>query len=104
MKNLNENQKIRVYENMGIYELRNYARGIGVKSSTNKAKSELIDLILKIENGEIPPHNNFRGGKGRPPKAIYPVKINLNERQLEEECKKLRGMIKRISNIIKEYE
>lgn len=104
MKNLNEKEKRKTYEILSIFELRNYARNVGVKSATNKKKSELIDLIIKIENGEIEPHNNFCGGKGRPPKNNANISVNLNEKQLEEDYKKLKSILSRINNIIKEYE
>ncbi len=103
MNNLSEIEKRSVYESMSIFEVRNYARSVGVKSATSKRKSELIDLILKIESGELEPYNNFCGGKGRPPKASLNYEVNLTEKQLEIEYKKLKSMFNRICNIIEEY-
>ncbi len=55
--------------NLGIYELRELARQVGVKSPTTKLRSELCDTILKIKSGEIQPNvANLR--KGRPPKSL----------------------------------
>lgn len=55
--------------NLGIYELRELARQVGVKSPTTKLRSELCDTILKIKSGEIQP-NCVNLKKGRPPKSI----------------------------------
>ena len=55
--------------NLGIYELRELARQVGVKSPTTKLRSELCDTILKIKSGEIQP-NVVNLKKGRPPKSI----------------------------------
>ena len=54
-------------QQLSIYELRAIARQVGVKSPTTKKHNELIDSILKIQNGE---EQAFLTNKGRPPKAI----------------------------------
>lgn len=54
------------YENMGIYDLRNYARHIGVKSPTTLKRDELIQKINEIIEGNAPKEALTK--KGRPPK------------------------------------
>lgn len=54
------------FENMGIYDLRNYARNIGVLSPTKLKRDELIEKITAIINGETPEQK--KTNKGRPPK------------------------------------
>lgn len=56
------------FENYTIYELRNYARQIGVKSPTTKKRQDLLCEIEKINNGEIIPFTNNK--KGRPCKNV----------------------------------
>ena len=43
-------------EKLGIFELRNLAREIGVYSPTIYKKQELISKILSIVNGQETPH------------------------------------------------
>ncbi|MGN1221728.1 MAG: hypothetical protein ACI4TT_00670 [Christensenellales bacterium] len=59
------NQKID-FEKMGIYDLRNYARSIGVISPTKFKRDELIQKITAIIMGEEP--EKKKTNKGRPPK------------------------------------
>lgn len=54
------------FENMGIYDLRNYARSIGVISPTKLKRDELIQKITAIIGGEEP--EKKKTNKGRPPK------------------------------------
>lgn len=54
-------------QQLSIYELRSIARNTGVKSPTTKRHNELIESILKIQNGE---EQAFSSKKGRPPKNI----------------------------------
>ena len=54
------------FENLGIYDLRNYARSLGVVSPTKLKRSELIDKITAIIQGEKPEEK--KTNKGRPPK------------------------------------
>lgn len=49
--------------NMRIYELRDYARKIGVKSPTSKTKSTLINEINLINEGKLKPFNTVKGRK-----------------------------------------
>lgn len=56
------------FENYTIYELRNYARQIGVKSPTTKKRQDLLCEIEKINKGEIIPLTNNK--KGRPCKNV----------------------------------
>ena len=51
---------------LGIHDLRVLARNYGVKSPTTLKKEELIELILKVYNGELTPVKN---NMGRKPKA-----------------------------------
>ena len=57
---------------MGIYELRELARQVGVESPTTKKRAELCEQILKISSGEIKPSHSSVN-KGRPPKSISRV-------------------------------
>ena len=50
-----------------IYKLRDIARNIGVKAPTTKKRDELIEEILKIQNGELMPYNPTKK-VGRPAK------------------------------------
>lgn len=54
-------------EQLGIYELRTIARDVGVKSPTSKRHKDLVDCILKIQNGEQAASSSK---KGRPPKKL----------------------------------
>ena len=54
------------YENMGIYDLRNYARSMGVHSPTTLKRAELVERINEIINGKIP--DAKKTNKGRPPR------------------------------------
>lgn len=49
--------------NMRIYELRDFARKIGVKSPTSKTKKQLIYEINLINTGELKPHRTIKGRK-----------------------------------------
>ena len=44
--------KNRNLDNLNIYALRLYARKFGVKAPTSKKKKDLIQEIVKIQNGE----------------------------------------------------
>lgn len=54
-------------ELLGIYELRTIARNVGVKSPTTKRHEELVNNILRIQNGEDKATSTK---KGRPPKKV----------------------------------
>ncbi len=55
-----------VLNSKNIFEIRDIAKEVGVISPTKKNKPELIDLILKITNGDIKPPQPPR--RGRPKK------------------------------------
>lgn len=55
-------------ENMGIYQLREFGREVGVQSSTTYQKNALIEKILLILSGQEKPSE--RTNQGRPPKGI----------------------------------
>ena len=60
---------------LGIYELREYARKVGVKSPTTKVRAELEREILLAE-GKNQKDVDF-GKRGRPPKRVL---LNVNEK------------------------
>ncbi len=94
-----------LFEDMSIFELRNYARGFGVKSATSKNKPEIIENIFAIENGTIEPVNNSIKGKGRPPKVLktFCNTDDLSKEHYKMENKKLRSILQSIFEIIKMY-
>ena len=49
------------YKNLNIYQLREYARSIGVKSPTSKIKLVLLAEISQIKNGILAPVKARRG-------------------------------------------
>lgn len=49
--------------NMRIYELRDYARKVGVKSPTSKTKEVLINEINAILSGKEKPYKTVKGRK-----------------------------------------
>lgn len=55
------------FDKMGIYDLRNYARSIGVHSPTTLKRQELIACINAIIEGVKEPEKP-KDGRGRPPK------------------------------------
>lgn len=59
-------------EKLGIYELRELARGIGVPSPTTKKRKELCDNILRISKGEQKAEIR-KNKKGRPPKSVSKI-------------------------------
>ena len=52
--------------NMGIYDLRNFARSVGVSKPTTLKRQELINAILGVKSGEIEPKTGLN--RGRKPK------------------------------------
>ena len=71
MKNIDE-IKLR---DMGIFDLRNLARDVGVLSPTTQKKEELISKIVQILNGETSPQVP-KSRQGRPPKGHENVRVN----------------------------
>lgn len=73
---------------LGIFELRNLAREIGVYSPTIYRKKEIVEKIMSIVNGETKPHVS-KTKQGRPPKSINGVNnildIFIPKEQKQEE-------------------
>lgn len=65
MKNINEEK----LQELGIFELRNIARDVGVYSPTLFKKQELIDKIMRVITGKDEPYIK-KTKQGRPPKNI----------------------------------
>ncbi len=59
-------------QELGIFEIRNIAREVGVYSPTTLKKQELIDKIMKVINGEEEPYVK-KTKQGRPPKNITTI-------------------------------
>lgn len=55
------------FEKLGIYDLRNYARNLGILSPTTLKRDELLTRIQDILNGVEKPQEK-KNNKGRPPK------------------------------------
>lgn len=74
-------------EKLGVYELRELARGIGVSSPTTKKRKELCEHIMRIAKGEqkaVIRKNN----KGRPPKTVGKI-ISFMQDFVPEEILKI---------------
>lgn len=56
-------------ENLSIFELRDFARKIGVFNPTVLKKNDLIDAIQDVQSGKVKPHVS-KNKQGRPPKEI----------------------------------
>lgn len=65
-------------EKLGVYELRELARSIGVSSPTTKKRKELCENILKISRGEQKVEIK-KSNKGRPPKTVGKIASFINE-------------------------
>ncbi|MDD4110706.1 MAG: hypothetical protein PHS54_04050 [Clostridia bacterium] len=85
-----QNDKIistEILNKLGVYELRELARNIGIPSPTTKKREELCELILKVSTGqhiiEIKKTN-----KGRPPKSVTKMVSFVNEFIPEDIIKK----------------
>lgn len=77
------------YNDLRIYELRDFARSIGVRQSTTKTKSELIEAIKDIESGKVKPFKTIHGRK-----PINSVLIESNTKlKLHNEIEKLRKKV-----------
>ena len=55
--------QVKSLQNMGVHSLRTFARECGVKAPTTLKKEEIIELIMKIKNGEIEPTVSKMGRK-----------------------------------------
>ena len=73
-KELNTREKLNKF---GIFQLREYARSIGVHLPTTYKKDDLIEKIMQVENGDIQPFVP-KNKKGRPPKNLYDFNSNWN--------------------------
>ncbi len=71
--------------NMRIYELRDFARKVGVKSPTSKTKGQLIKEIGLIKSGQMQP---YKTKKGRKPLSSFALD-EKNKEFLTTELKKL---------------
>ena len=58
-------------DDLSLFELRNAAREMGVKSPTTYNKGDLIDKMFSISTGEVKP---VKSNRGRPPKALFGLK------------------------------
>lgn len=63
-------------EKLGIYQLRMYAREVGVKLATTLKKADLIDAVLSVLNGEKEPYVK-KTKKGRPPKDLVQISSSI---------------------------
>lgn len=71
-----KNYKEETLNNLGIYELRELARKVGVASPTTKKREELEHEILEINSGNMAPAKTSK--RGRPPKTISNVNKYLD--------------------------
>lgn len=69
---IDKNISLEILNSLGIYELRELARSIGVSSPTTKKREELCNEILKISSGEQKVLHNI-SKRGRPPKTITKI-------------------------------
>lgn len=69
--------KEELLKNLGVYELRELARQVGVIAPTTKKRNQLETEILKIAKGESNPQIK-KSNKGRPPKSIKKVESVLD--------------------------
>jgi transcription termination factor Rho len=58
-------------DDLSLFELRNAAREMGVKSPTTYNKGDLIDKMISISSGEVKP---VKSNRGRPPKILVGLK------------------------------
>lgn len=72
-----------ILESLGVYELRELARNLGISSPTTKKREELCSLILKVSKGEQKGEER-RTKKGRPPKSVTKISSFVNEFVPEE--------------------
>lgn len=71
-----KNYKEETLNSLGIYELRELARKVGVASPTTKKREELEHEIIEINNGSLAPVKS--SNRGRPPKTISNVEKYLD--------------------------
>lgn len=76
-----QNDKIisaEILNKLGIYELRELARSMGIPSPTTKKRKELCEQILKVSTGEKKIEIK-KNNKGRPPKSVTKMVSFVNE-------------------------
>ena len=84
-------------DNMGIHEIRTFAREIGVPHPTSLKKQEMIDCIMDIRDGKLEPQKVRKAG--RPPKsggisvAVSPVTEEPKIEKKEEKRTEFRTYI-----------
>ena len=84
------------YEKLGIYDLRNAARELGVERPTTLKKSELIAQIEKIKSGEKEPCFSTLGR--------YPIKKPISKGNIENSIKnEVERLYKFAKNLAKEF-
>lgn len=89
-----------ILNTLGIYELRELARSIGVSSPTTKKREQLCTEILDISSGAVKVEAK-RNKKGRPPKTITKITTMVKD-YIPPEILKLQKPIEResYSNIL----
>ena len=73
-------------DNMGIHEIRTFAREVGVPHPTSLKKQEMIDCILDIRDGKAEPQTARKAG--RPPKTGAVSFVPVQEAPAEKAEKK----------------
>ncbi len=66
-----------ILNKLGIFELRNLGRDVGISSPTTLRKEELTKEIMSIVNGEKQP-TKAKTKQGRPPKSLTSLKEMMN--------------------------
>ncbi len=78
MKSKEKKISIELLNELGIYELRELARNIGVVSPTTKKRNQLCKEIIEISKGNLKANIN-QNKKGRPPKSITKISSIVND-------------------------
>ena len=81
---------------LSLFELRNAAREMGVKSPTIYNKGDLINKMMSISSGSVAP---TKSNRGRPPKALVGLKSSDEEVQVTEKPNLLNSVSSASSNI-----
>lgn len=74
---------------LAVFDLRSLGRLIGVQSPSSKTIDQMIDLILKVQSGELVPAP--KSTRGRPAKQKANEDVIRCERRIKIELKKLYG-------------
>ncbi len=96
-----KNITIEMLDGLGVYELRELARSIGVSSPTTKKREVLCREIMQISTGAVKVDLNTPK-KGRPPKTITKI-FNMVNEYIPPEILKLQKPLQKDSytNILK---